>query len=77
MKDTAKIKINADQLRGFLPSVDTLVHDQSVIKKLLRKIGECKDGKYQYHCLKSVDMLLNGNRLLELMCDDVYMYKTS
>ena len=77
MKDTAEIKINADQLRGFLPSVDTLVYDQSVIKKLLRKIGECKDGKYQYHCLKSVDMLLNGNRLLELMCDDIYMYKTS
>ena len=52
--------------------MDTLVHNQYVIKNLLKEIGEYKDSKYHYHCLKSINMLLDGHQLLELLCKDVY-----
>ena len=75
IKDTAKIESNANQLKGYQPSVDTLVHDQHVIKKLLREIGEYNND-YHCYCIKSIHKLLDGNRLLELIYNDVYACKT-
>ena len=72
VKDIAKIEVNANQLKGCQPSVDALVHDQNIIKKLLREIGEYKDDCKHTCCLKSIDKLFDGNHLLELIYNDVY-----
>ena len=53
--------------------MDRLVHDQDVIKKLLREIGEYK-GDCKCHCLKSIDKLLDGGKLLELYFVMTCMY---
>ena len=75
IKDTAKIEVNANQLKGYQPSVDKLVHDQNIIKKILREIGEYKDDCKHTCCLKSIDKLLDGNHLLEIIYNDVYTDK--
>ena len=58
---------------GIHPSVNELVHDQNVIKEVLKNISRYPEYKVScgYGCLQPTKMLFHDHRLLELLYKDV------
>ena len=69
----AKINCNAKQLLMLKPSLHKLVHDQNIIKEVLRTISS-NSGKHKesdgYGFLQPTTMLLSDHKLLELLYKD-------
>lgn len=72
----AKINCNAKQLSMLKPSIHRLVHDQNIIKEVLRTISS-NSGKHKesdgYGFLQPTTMLLSDHKLLELLYKDTPM----
>ena len=65
---------NTKQFSAVKPSINYLVHNQDVIKKVLINVSKHSSDyliSHGYGCLKPTAMLLNGNKLVELLYEDI------